>query len=201
MASYTVTLAPGAPQRLPYAGKVLQFVSMGTATQVGLKIESGGDRQDVEDFGQVPAKFKVICERHFDAFELSSAAACTVVVLVTNSDVTLNTGSAVTATIDAAQLPLSVREGAATAVTGATFGTSATLLSVTGLNAARKAVRFYNQGPDAVAIGQSGLTWAGRCIVLAMGDSWAEDDGANLAWYAICNTGAAATLAVQEITG
>lgn len=67
-------------------------------------------------------------------------------------------------------------------------------------DATRVSVRFFNQGPDAVAIGSPTLTWAKRTIVLNAGDSYIEHDAAALAMSAICDAGLTATVGVQEVT-
>jgi hypothetical protein len=66
-------------------------------------------------------------------------------------------------------------------------------------SATRKAARFANIGADPVAIGGAGLTWAQRCIVLEPGDVHFENDGANLAWSAICDTGQTASITCMEV--
>lgn len=86
-----------------------------------------------------------------------------------------------------------IAEPAAVAVTAA-------LTSVIGASATRARLRILNQGPDPVAIGGPGLTWANRAIVLAVGAMWEESSGANLAWSAVCDTAKTATLGVQAIT-
>jgi hypothetical protein len=63
----------------------------------------------------------------------------------------------------------------------------------------RREIRFLNLGPDPVAIGAAGITWAARTIVLEQGDIWIEDRGANLAWSGITDTGDAADVTVQEV--
>jgi hypothetical protein len=63
----------------------------------------------------------------------------------------------------------------------------------------RREIRFLNLGPDPVAIGAAGITWAARTIVLEEGDIWIEDRGANLAWSGITDTGDAADVTVQEV--
>lgn len=79
-------------------------------------------------------------------------------------------------------------------------------LAITSLGAnianaapARRSVRFTNIGLDPVAIGAPGLTWANRCVVLNPGDGWVEDNGANLGWFAICDTAKTATITAQEV--
>lgn len=86
----------------------------------------------------------------------------------------------------------SFEEPAAVDVTGG-------LTAVIGASATRASLRFINHGPDPVAIGGPGLTWAKRAIVLDVGDGWEENKGANLAWSAVCDAGKTATIGVQGV--
>lgn len=200
MPRYSVPLLANQPSRLPYSGKVLQFVSLGAAAAVGLKVEGGGDRQAVEDLGNVTAKFKLESAVAFAAFELVSTVDAVVDVLVTQYDITITAGTSVTATIDATQFPLSTREGVASSVVdNAAVAVGAGGAALLAANSLRKAARFFNIGPDPVAIGTTGQTWAKRAIVLNMGDGWSEEAGANVAWTAITNTATAASVTAQEV--
>ncbi len=87
---------------------------------------------------------------------------------------------------------VSISEPAAVAVTDA-------LTAVLAADADALSVRLYNQGPDPVAIGGAGLTWAKRAVVLEAGDSFVEEVAAALALSAICDAGGAATLGVQVV--
>ncbi|RVU46100.1 hypothetical protein [Rubrivivax rivuli] len=70
---------------------------------------------------------------------------------------------------------------------------------IAAANAARRTLRICNLGPDPVAIGAAGLTWAQRCIVLLAGDVWVEDRGGNLAWSGICEAGKNASVTWQGV--
>jgi hypothetical protein len=70
---------------------------------------------------------------------------------------------------------------------------------VMAADAARKAARFLNVGPDPVALGAAGLTWAQRTIVLNAGDMWIEERGANVAWTAITDAAKSASVTVQGV--
>jgi hypothetical protein len=70
---------------------------------------------------------------------------------------------------------------------------------VAAANAARRELRITNLGPNPIAIGAAGLTWANRAVVLEVGDTWVENRGANLAWTAITGTGTA-SVGVQGLT-
>lgn len=56
----------------------------------------------------------------------------------------------------------------------------------------------YNIGPDPVAIGMAGITWAKRAIVLNAGDTWIERRGAAKAWEVITDAAKAGSVTVQE---
>jgi hypothetical protein len=66
-------------------------------------------------------------------------------------------------------------------------------------NASRRGLRITNIGTDPVAIGFTGITWAKRCIVLDVGDTWIEERAANLAWSAICDAAKTASVTVQQV--
>lgn len=83
---------------------------------------------------------------------------------------------------------------------GAAVACGPVIAAVLAANANRRAARFMNLGPDPVAIGAPGLTWATRTVVLDVGDVWLEDRGANLAWSAITDAGKAASVTAQEVT-
>lgn len=71
--------------------------------------------------------------------------------------------------------------------------------AILAASATRKRARFHNLGPDPVTLGTTGHTWARRCIVLDEGDTWVEDDAANLAWTAITAAGTTASVTAQEV--
>ena len=87
---------------------------------------------------------------------------------------------------------VTLQDNAAIAVTQ----TGAALVAA---NAARRALRLTNLGPDPVTVGFTGITWAKRCIVLNIGDTWVEERAANLAWAAICDVTKTASVSSQEV--
>lgn len=192
----SVPLVANTPTRLPYPGRVLQFFSLGASSGVDVKIEVGST-QDVEEFGTITnGKFKLKTEG-FTALILTSANDAAVDLLITYQDVTLD---GQTITIDSSQFPLDVQEGVATSVTaGTAVAVTAANTALLAANALRKAHRVLNLGPDPVAIGPAGQTWAKRTIVLNVGDVWIEDSGANVAWSAICDAAKTASVTVQEV--
>lgn len=86
---------------------------------------------------------------------------------------------------------------AATAAAPIACGPAAVV--VAAANANRRALRFLNLGPDPVAIGPAGMSWAQRTVVLDVGDVMIEDRGANLAWSAITDAGKTASVTRQEV--
>lgn len=86
----------------------------------------------------------------------------------------------------------SISEPAAVAVTDV-------LTALLGADATALSVRLYNQGPDPVAIGGAGLTWAKRAVVLGVGDALLEEVAARLALSAICDAGNTAIVGIQVV--
>ena len=75
---------------------------------------------------------------------------------------------------------------------------AATPTDLVAADATRLEVIFYNQGPDAVAIGLTGITWANRAIVLNAGDCYIEARLAAKPWQAITDAGTTAKVGIQE---
>ena len=103
-------------------------------------------------------------------------------------------------------VPVSIPGGVAitahVAISATNAGTVAVTATETPATAATPGcmeISFCNRGPDPVAIGAPGLTWASRVYELAVGDILERTTGANLAWVAICNTGNTATVAVEKV--
>lgn len=65
-------------------------------------------------------------------------------------------------------------------------------------DATRLEMVVFNQGPDPVALGMAGLTWAKRAIVIDAGDTWVEQRAASQGWKVITAAGGAASVTVQE---
>jgi hypothetical protein len=165
--------------------------------------------------------YKAKPEGGFEAFRVTSASVQQITVDIAKGDVDeTNSPTAIAEAIDTLlrATPLDVSNDR---------GTPGNLMHVTGVSLAdapatainnlptvacgpvavlikpanvdcRKA-RFVNLGPDPVAIGGAGITWATRSLVLEAGDTWPEDIAGNLAWYGITDAGDAATVGVQEI--
>lgn len=96
---------------------------------------------------------------------------------------------------------VSINDAPATAITnGAAVACGPAAVVVAAADANRRALRILNIGPDPVALGAAGLTWATRTIVLEAGDVWVEERAANLAWTAITDAGKAASVTAQGVT-
>lgn len=214
-----IPLTAGQSARQWFKASCVVIASTGAAPSVDLSL-FGADQQDVEGFGQCERMFSIYdASRVFSGVELTAAVDCVVELIISRSRVEVMDGATVTATIDAAQLPLPVQNGqgdapgnplfvsglafndtpAASATNNAGVAVTDTGAVVKAADATRLALRFRNIGNDPVAIGPAGVTWANRTLVLGPDDFWEERGGAVLAWSAITNTGATATVTVQEL--
>lgn len=218
-----VPLKAGQNTRVSLGCKSLLLASTGVASSVNVTVEFRGNQQP-EDMGDLVRGFKI---RLLDPTELMETIVliapvdCVVTILTSNQNIDFNfsDGLKVTATIDPAQLPLATAndkgapgnpvyvsgitysDAPATAITDrAAVAVTSTGAALVTANAARKSLRIANLGPDPVAVGTVGITWAKRVIVLDVGDVWLEDRGHNLAWSAITDTAKTASVTVQEVT-
>jgi len=87
---------------------------------------------------------------------------------------------------------------AATLTDNAKITAGPVAVAVLAADATRLETIIYNIGPDPVALGMVGITWAKRAIVLQAGDTWLESRGASKAWYAITDAGKTADVTTQE---
>jgi hypothetical protein len=220
MPQFSIMLKAGVPARQQTAGRALLILSTGAASSVGLTLNDG--TQELESIRTASRGLRAEVAapglRGFTSFDLLSAVDCTVEVVVSRGAVGLSSadGSQVLATVTNTSLAVVPDRGApgnpvyvsgltysdapATAVSGsAPVAVTPAGVAVVAANAARKGLRLRNLGPDPVAVGGTGLTWANRCIVLDVGDMWVEERGANVAWSAIVDAGKAASLGVQEV--
>lgn len=222
---YRITLKAGIPKRQEMAGQTLVLLDMGAALELDLSIHVGGYAGEELRGVKRGLKFQA---PGITGATFTATVDCTIEVVVSSANISVNyqENSTVNANIlglpvvhlDPAQLPLAVvpdRGGPASPVY--TVGTTiADLLAVTlqdnaavavtsagaplvAANASRRSLRFTNLGPDPVALGFTGITWAKRCIVLNSGDSYIEDRAANLAWAAVCDATKTASVTVQEV--
>ncbi|MGK5049892.1 hypothetical protein ACQ4WP_29000 [Janthinobacterium sp. GB4P2] len=63
----------------------------------------------------------------------------------------------------------------------------------------RRGLRLRNVGPNPVAIGAAGLTFANAAVVIQSGETWLEADAPGAAWYAICDAGLVTTINIQGV--
>lgn len=155
---------------------------------------------------------------YFNRIELKPASDCTIKIIVSDGRVRMSTGDGASVKAEIVNQPVNVvQDRGAPAnpvyVSGLTYSDAPAtalqniaavacgpaLTSIVAADATAKALRIYNQGPDPVAIGAAGLTWANRSIVLNVGDTWVEDRGANLQWYGITDAGLSATVTAQRV--
>ena len=220
---YTITLLAGIPKRQAMDGKTLVLLDTGVALSLDLKIEAAGGYAGEELRGvKRGLKFQgdVITGATFTA-----TVNCTIEVVVSSANISVNyqDNSTVNANI-LGTVPVSVARplavipdrgapGSPVYVSGLTYSdapatsiTNAAAVAcgpaavvVMAALAGRKAARFLNIGPDPVAIGAAGITWAQRTIVLNAGDVWIEERGANIAWSAITDAAKTASVTVQGV--
>lgn len=220
---YRINLLAGIEQRQEFTGKTLLLLETGTANTVDMRVEVMGF--GVENLRGMRRGARLRTPG-FTGCTFTSAVDTTIEVVATEADISINNsdGAAVQATI-VGTVPVSVTAqpiavvpdrgapGTPVYVSGITYSdapataivdnaavvcgpVAAVLLAA---SATRKRARFCNLGASDVSIGTTGHTWAKRCIVLAPGDVWTEDDAANLAWVGITDAGGAASVTVQEV--
>lgn len=213
---YTVKLQANIPQRVEVSGRFLMIEDTGAAPTVALTLRVPGSPE--EELPRAKRGHRLRLSNRFDLVTLLSTVAADVSILVSDNAVEADfaSGSQVLATIQGLPLPVSNDRGSpgnlmhVTAVTAAdTPATGATAAGpvavgdtgavVATANANTRELRLLNLGPDPVAIGPAGGTWAQRVLVLEVGDVLIETRGANLAWSGITATGKAASVNVQRV--
>lgn len=211
---YTINLTAGQELRAQISGRTMALLSTGTATSVDMKLEITGFA--VEELRAQKRGFKVRTPG-FDGVRFLSSVDTQIEVFTSVADIDLSLeGQTVSATITNTPLAVVPDRGAPANpvyVTGITYSdapatsmlntgpvaATSTVGLIVAASATRKAVRFTNVGTNDVAIGAAGLTWAKRCIILSAGDTWVEERGANLAWYAICDATKTTSINAQEV--
>lgn len=141
----------------------------------------------------------------FDRVDIYSGTAQTVKVMLLDGDAgydhfNVDISSAVSAlavTVSGTTSTTIAQSGTVTEATPVSVGTSATLL--VAASAARKGIRFFNNGSVNVNIGGSGVTTANGVILLGPGMLWVETDAAPAAWYGVAGT-AGQSVRIQELT-
>lgn len=220
---YKITLLAGIPKKQEMSGQTLVLLDTGAALEVDLSIEGAGGFSSEELRGvKRGLKFQA---PGITGATFTAAVNCTIEVVVSAANISVNyqENSTVNANIQgtvpvSVALPLAVvpdrgapanpvyvsgityTDAPASAVSNAApIAAGPAAVVVMAALATRKAARFLNIGPDPVAIGAAGLTWAQRTIVLNAGDVWIEERGANVAWSAITDAAKAASVTVQGV--
>lgn len=216
---YTVNLVAGVPKRIDYRGRFFMLIDTGAAASLSLRFDMPG--QNDEEVAEAKKGFKLrLLSGFYRRIELTAAVNATVKVIVSDNDVDFDflEGANINATITG-PLPVpvsndrgspgnllhvtgvSINDAPAVAVSSnAPVAVNDTADLIAAADANRRAIRFCNLGPDPVALGPAGLTWAQRVVVLEVGDVWIEDRAANLAWSGITDAGDAASVTWQGIT-
>lgn len=205
----------GTPERMQIGGSYLAVLDVTGAASFGLVLRAGG--QVLEELSTARRGITLDAPQRFQDIELSSPVACTVRLIVSDGRVRVGTIDGATVNVTAtAPLPVANDRGtpgnllhvagvtladapATSITTTAPVACSSTAATLATANASRRALRFINFGPDPVAIGPTGQTWANRAVVLEPGDIWIEDRAANLAWQGVTDTGMSASVGVQGI--
>lgn len=208
-----IELKAGKPYHVPVDAMYFVLTSTGAAPSIKLRFSLPGG--NTEDFEEASRGLKLrLLAGNFIGIEATAAVDCTVKFLVSQNAVDVDFVDGATVTVSgqvdltrgAPGAPLSV-----TAVTladspavglshGGPVGCGPAAVVIAPADAARRALRIMNLGPDPVAIGPAGITWAQRVLVLEAGDFWFEDRAANLAWSAITDAGKAASVNTQRVT-
>lgn len=213
---YSITLQAGVEKRQQFGGKTLVVLDTGVAVEL-LSLIVEVDGFGAEELRNVRRGLKLQAPG-FSGARFVAPVDCTIEVIVSNANVSVNyqEGSTVNVNVNDLPLPVATTRGDAPVnpffVTGLTYsdtpaasnanaapvavGAAAVQVAAAAANVLQR--RFVNNGPDPAAIGAAGITWANRVIVLDVGDVWVEEKGAPLAWYAI-TAGGAAAVTVQEL--
>lgn len=220
MAHIQITLQAGKAKRQTFGpSQFLTIASLGAAQGVDVDLEVANIAR--ESFRNLRTRDRLQVQGgRFTSASFTAAVDCTIEVIASMVDVRLNNqeGNSVDATV-VGPFPLSVATSRGDAagnplyVSGQVLGDTpcatvtddapiavpaATPTDILAADPTRLEAVIYNQGPDPVAIGMVGVTWAKRAIVLNAGDCWIEARAAAKAWAAITDAGKTATVTVQE---
>lgn len=215
---FTINLAAGQLQRQQTGGNFFLLLSCGAAASVELWLMRG--ETEIEYIRTAPRGFRARLGEAggFTHVVMRSgvAAQCEIVISEGLVDFDFMTGTTVQAQIVGQPIQVSndrgspgnllyvagvsVADAPATAIINqAPVVAGPIAVVVAAANASTRALRFFNAGPDPVALGGAGITWANRCLVLNVGDVLVEDRAANLAWSAVTDAGRMASVTVQRI--
>lgn len=200
------------------AGRMFLLVEAGTAGAIELRFSMQGGNDEEIKLARRGFRARLNTGR-FSGVYMRAAVATSARFVISDNDIEFDfvDGSTVKAEIQNLPLPVSNDRGTPGApiyVTGAlgggagaaavgnfapiACGPAAVVAAAANVN--RIELRFTNFGPDPVALGAAGITWANRAVVLHVGDMWVEDRGPALAWSAITEAGKTASLGKQEVT-
>lgn len=220
---YRITLTAGVAKRQLFTGRTLVLLDTGAAASLDLSIDVQGFPTEELRAVKRGLKFR---GPDFTGATFTAAVDCTIEVIVTAADVSVNyqEGATVNANIqgtvpvqvtgqpisvaatrgDAPANPLHVSgqvlgdTPAANVTDNAAVAAGPVAAALLAADATRLEAVFFNLGPDPVALGMLGITWAKRAIVLNAGDAWVESRAASKAWYVITDAAKAASVTVQE---
>lgn len=215
---FTINLKAGQPTRQDTRGRLFLLADPGVAASLEIRLDMPGEND--ETIGEAKKGFRAALRNGwFSGVVLKSPVDTVAKIVISDNDIdfSFTDGATVKAEIQGLPLPVSNDRGSpgnllhvtgvsladapATAATnGAAVACGPAAVVIAAADANRRALRIANLGPDPVAIGAAGITWASRCVVLEPGDVWIEDRGANLAWSAITDAAKAASVTVQQVT-
>lgn len=214
----TIQTQAGIWSQIHTPGRLFMIDSISVATcEVRIVIPGRNDEQ----LDSVTRGFKAkMSEGHFSEVFLRTTADASIGIVISDNEVDINfgEGATVTATISGPlPLPVQTAQGdgpgnplytsnvaaadipAASSPDNAAVACSAVIAAILAADADRRQIIFTNLGPDPVTLGSAGMTWAKRCIVLNINDSYLDDRAANLAWYGICDAGKTASVTTKTV--
>lgn len=216
---YQVSLKAGEDWRIQQtAGRQFALLDTGVAPSVQVRLRRNSET--LEEIRTAKRGFRArMDDDQFTHVELKSSVDCAIEISVTEVgiDFDFTEGATVNAVIQGLPLPVATTRGdtpgnvlyvsgvsindtpAAAMAAQAPVTVTTAGVALAAANANRREIRFLNTGPNAVAIGPTGQTWANRAIVLEVGDMWIETKSANLAWAGVTGTGTA-SVGVQAVT-
>lgn len=214
---FQINLKAGQWTRQQTAGRMFFLIDTGAAASLELKLDMPNNAD--EEFSKAKRGLKArLNDGTFRGVQLRSAVDCVARFVISENDIDFSDADGATVKIQNTGTPIqvsndrgtpgnllyvsgvSLADAPATAVTvAAPVACGPVAVVLAAADAARRSMRLLNLGPDPVAIGPAGLTWANRCVVLGVGDIWVEDRAANLAWSAITDAGKAASVTVQRV--
>lgn len=219
MTQLSMQLVANRDHLIAMSGRFFMLTDTGAATGLYVRLDTPGRNDEELTDARKGTRIKLGADAKFKSITLRSTVNALVTFIVSEHDVDYSflEGANVNATItNPLPVPVSndrgspgnllyvsgvsISDAPATSVTAAApvAVTSAGQVLATA-DANRRELRFVNLGPDPVAIGPAGATWAQRVIVLAVDDVFVETRAANLAWSGITSTGTTASVGVQGV--